>query len=204
MNAPQMDVHGPSRWSLPATIATIVISIAAIAFVAMREREISLSFTQSELLDKLDRRLPWSKTYLFIFEVTLDNPRVDLLDGDDRIVGGVDVTLNVYLADEPVPLGGAVDMSGGVRYEPETGSFFLTDPRVENVRIAGVPDRYANRANEAISLALQDFYNEQPIYVLSPHDARTATARLVLKDVYVENEKLFLKMSLGRGASSRS
>ena len=202
MNIRHSNALATPRGRLPAIIAAAAIAIAAVAFVAFREREIVLGFTENELLEKLDGQLPWSKTYLFIFEVTLDNPRVVLAEGSDRISGGVDVTLNVYLSDQPTPIEGAVDMSGGVRYEPETGSLFLTDPHVENVRIAGVPDRYANRANEAISLALRDFYDARPIYVLSRKDARTAAARLLLKDVYVRDGKLLLKLSPARGASS--
>jgi hypothetical protein len=191
------------RRLLPAVVVGALSLVAAI-YLSLRDRVVELTFTEDQLLAQFEKLLPWTERYLFIFEVTLDNPRIDLIDGDNRISGGVDVTLNVYLSDQPAPLGGAVDISGGVRYEPETGSFYLTDPHVENVRIAGVPDRYANRANEAISFALEDFYKARPIYVLSPHDARTSAARLVLKDVYVEDEKLFLKMSLAPTARSGS
>lgn len=194
---------GNSLWRLAVVVFLGVSALVSIGYFLLRDREIILSFTEHQLLDEIDTRLPWSERYLFIFEVAFDNPRIDLVENSDRISGGLDVTLNIYLNDEPIPLGGAVDLSGGVRYEPASGSFYLTEPKVEQVRIVGVPDRLANKANEAISFALQDFYETRPIYVLTLDDVGTAAARLLLKDVYVSEEKLFVRMSLSPDVQSK-
>ncbi len=179
-------------------ILAVVVIAAASAFYLLRDKEFTLRFSEPQLRERLDNQLPWSERYLFIFEVTLDNPRVDLIEGSDRVAGGLDATLNIFINNNPQPLSGAVDMSGAVSYASEEGAFYLVDPQVENVRIAGIPDRYANTANEAISKALAAFYQERPIYKLDELDARHRTAKLLLKDVVVKDEHLVVTLALDK------
>ena len=62
-------------------------------------------FTESELQEKLGERLPLTKKYLYVFDVTLDEPRVDLTEGSERIAAGIDVVLNINLGSSTTPLG---------------------------------------------------------------------------------------------------
>ncbi len=180
-------------------VVAIGLLVAGAVFL-FSQRDFVLRFSETDLRERVDDRLPWTKRYLFIFEVTVDNPRIDLVDGSDRVAGGVDLQLNIDFGDSDIPLGGAVDVAGGVRYQAENGEFYLTDPEIENIRIQGVPDRFANQANVAISLALAEFYRTRPIYSLDDTDASHLAARLVLKDVTVEDEHLVV--TLGRRKSS--
>ncbi len=182
---------------LLAPIILLVFAGLAAAFFLLRDNDIKFRFSEPQLRDRLDEQLPWSERYYFIFEVTLDNPRIDLIEGSDRIAGGLDATLNIYINNNPRPLSGAVDLSGGLRYAREEAAFYLTDPVVEQIRIAGVPDAYANKANEAVSKALGAFYRSRPVYVLSESEVSHQTARLLLKDVIVKDEHLVVTMGLG-------
>ena len=174
--------------------------LVAGAFFWMSEKDFVFRFSEADLRERVDDRLPWSERYLFIFEVTVDNPRIDLVDGSDRVAGGVDLLLNIDFGNGDVPLAGAVDVIGGVEYQSKNGEFFLVDPEIENIRIQGVPDRFSNQANAAISLALSEFYRVRPIYSLDDTDASHLAARLVLKDVIVEDEHLVV--TLGRKENS--
>ncbi len=176
----------------------LIIAVAAAAFFFLRDQEFTYRFTESQLRERLENQQPWSERYFFIFEVSLDNPRIDLIEGSDRVAGGLDATLNIHINNNPRPLGGAVDLSGGVRYVREEAAFYLTDPVVENVAIQGVPDAYANKANEAISKALHAFYRSRPIYTLEGTDASKMAARLLLKEVVVENEELVVTLALAK------
>ncbi|MEO1251923.1 MAG: DUF1439 domain-containing protein [Pseudomonadota bacterium] len=181
---------------LITTVIAGLLVIGAGAFFLLRDTTYTLKFSETDLRAQLEDRLPFSEDYLFIFNVTLENPRVDLIEGSDRIAGGLDTVVNVKLGDEPLPISGAIDLSGGLRYAPEEGAFYLTDPRIETVRLAGVPDRHANRANSALSLALAEFYRERPIYILSDDDMRQRAARLVLRDIEVKNEVLHVELGM--------
>ena len=179
-----------------AGLLLLILALIAAAFFFLRDREFTYRFSETDLRERLDDRLPWSESYYLIFEVTVDNPRIDLIEGSDRVAGGVDATLNITINNNPRPLSGAVDLSGAVKYVREEAAFYLADPQVENVRIAGIPDRYANRANEAISKALSAFYKSRPIYTLEGTEASKQAARLLLKDVTVKDEHLIVTLAL--------
>ncbi len=184
------------------TIILLVIAAGAAAFFFLRDQEFVFRFSEADLRERLDDQLPWSERYYLIFEVTVDNPRIDLIEGSDRVAGGVDATLNITINDNPQPLSGAVDLSGSVRYVREEAAFYLADPQVENVRIAGIPDRYANRANQAISNALGAFYKSRPIYTLEGTEAADRAARLLLKDVTVKDEHLVVTLALDQSTDN--
>ena len=50
--------------------------------------------------------------------------------GTNRINAGLDVTLNIKIKDMKKPLGGSIDILGGVKYSQNDGSFFLKDPQL--------------------------------------------------------------------------
>ncbi|MEO1240677.1 MAG: DUF1439 domain-containing protein [Pseudomonadota bacterium] len=176
-------------------LIAIILLGAGVLFLISRNDYV-FRFSEADLRERVDQRLPWTKRYLFIFDVTVDNPRIDLVEGSDRVAGGVDILLNITLGGGELPLGGAVDVSGSVLYQSKDGEFFLTDPEIESVRVQGVPERFSNQANEAISMALREFYRTRPIYSLQGTDASHVAARLVLKDVVVEDEHLVVTLGL--------
>ena len=94
------------------------------------------------------------------------------------------------------PLGGSVDVSGGVRYDSGRGAFFLTEPVIERVAVQGIPEKYAGKAREALTMALAAYYAERPIYTLNATDARQAAGRLVLRKVDIENRELVVTLGL--------
>lgn len=181
------------RWFLSAFV--VVFMAGSLIFVASK-KDYVFRFSESQLQEKLNARIPWSQSYLFIFDVTLDNPRVDLIDGSDRVAGGIDVLLNIKIGDSAAPLRGAVDLSGDVEYRSEEGAFYLTDPVIEALRIAGVPERYSDRTHHVISLALAEYFKTRPIYSLEGTDASKVAARLLLKDVMVKDEHLIVTLGV--------
>ena len=95
-----------------------------------------------------------------------------------------------------------MDVSGGVRYAPDEGAFYLTNPQIENVQLQGIPARFANHANYALSLALSEFYRDRPIYRLSEADAKHAATKFVLRDVVVKDETLHVTLGLKKDQSA--
>ena len=178
-----------------ALASTALLGVILTLFL-LQGKEFVLRISEDELQTKMDESLPLTKTYLFVVDVTLSNPRVDLIEGSDRINTGLDVTLNIKIEGQDQELGGAVDISGGVRYEPTTGEFFVIDPVVENLAIEGLPEEFTNQANDAVGSVLKAYYESYPIYTLRRTDMKKAAARLLLKSVVVENEKLVITLEL--------
>ena len=172
------------------------MALAIGAYFYFSDKEYVFRFSEADLQDRLNAAMPVRKTYLFIFVIVLDNPRVTLIDGTERVHGGLDITLNLYREDVSVPLGGAIDVSGGIRYDSATGQLFLTDPAIEHVAVQGMPAGEAEIANKALTWALGEYYRERPIYTLSYTDVRQAAAKLVLKNVVVKNGELVITLGI--------
>ncbi len=185
-------------------ILVVLGLIGAAAFWALSGRDYVFQFSEDDLRGQLDSRLPYEGRHLYVFDVTLDNPRIDLVEGADRVAGGVDVVVATTFAGRELSFSGAADMSGGVRYDAEQRAFFLKDPVVERMQLGGVPDAYANKANEAISVALREFYRTRPLYVLEPDTAAKSAAHLFLKDVAVKDEQLVVTLGLNKTASEEA
>lgn len=182
---------------------TIIVSLAAVALLLggayyfLYGRKFVYRLSQTELQDALSARLPIQRTYLFVIQVTLDHPRVVLVEGSDRVNAGLEIAVNVQLGESGVPLTGSVDASGGIRYEPSEGKFYLTSPMIERLSLQGIPEKYASRASTALSLALSEYYASHPIYTLNSFDAKQAAAKLTLKSVTVEHQQLVVTLGIG-------
>jgi hypothetical protein len=181
-----------------ATIILIALLIitAGLTFYYFSEKEYVFRLTESQIQEKLNKNLPLTKSYLFIFQVTLDNPRVTLTNGSKRVGAGLDVILNIQIGNESKPLSGSIDVSGGVKYLPDKGQFFLTDSVIENLKVEGVPAKYTEKVNSVLTKALAIYYAEHPIYSLRASDVKQAAVRLVLKDVIIQNSELVVTLGI--------
>lgn len=178
------------------TISIIILIVLAVsAYFYFSGREYTIKITEEQIKEKLGEKLPLTKDYLYIFEVTLDNPRVSLTNGHNKIDVGLDIFLNIKI-NKGKPLGGSIDASSGVKYVPEKGQFFLTDPVVENIKVQGVQEKHVDKVNKALSTALSRYYETHPIYTLKQKDIKQAAAKLVLKDVYIKDKELIIKLGI--------
>lgn len=174
----------------------IVVVIIASTYNYFSKKEFIFHFSESQIQEKLNEKLPITKTYLLIFQVTLNNPRVNLKDNAKKVNAGLDVALNIKAGNEIKSLKGSLDVSTGIKYVKEQGEFFLDDPIIERVVIQGIPDQYTAMINSALTKALVAYYADRPIYTLSATDAKHLTAKLVLKNVIIENHELVVTLGI--------
>ncbi len=167
-----------------------------IAYQYFSGREFVYQFPEAQIHEMLSTRMPFEKTYFFIFTVVLDNPRVDLVNGSDRVNAGLDVTLNIKVDNEPEPLGGTIDVSSGLAYSPDEGAFYLVDPVIESLGVQGIPEKYADRTRQVLARAISEYYAVQPVYRIRADDPARAAARLLLKRVVVENQELVVVLGI--------
>lgn len=174
----------------------VILSIVAVAYFYFSGKEYVVRIPESNIRQKLEEKLPLTKTYLFIIQVTLKNPRVNLKNGSKRVNAGLDVVLNVAIGKNPKPLGGTVDASGGIDYLFEKGEFYLTNPIIENFEIQGIPSKYMDKVNEALTKALAEYYSKNPVYTLRATEAKQVAARMVLRNVIVENKEMVVTLGI--------
>ena len=182
----------------PVIIILLLFIFAVVggAFYYFSGKEYVYRFTESQIQEKLSTKLPFTRTFLFIFQVTLDHPRVSLANNSQRMSAGLDVVLDIRVGNDAKPLGGTLDVSGGIKYVPERGEFFLTDPVIERLVFQGIPDKYLEKVNLVLARALTAYFAERPIYALSVANTKQLAARLVLKRVVVENHELVVTLGI--------
>lgn len=166
------------------------------AYIYFSDKEYVVTIPEQVIREKLDSKLPLKKTYLLIFDVTLDNPRVDLIAGSNRINTGLDIELNIKIDNHEKPLGGKVDASGDLRYAPSEGAFYLVNPVIENLLIQGLPENYSDKISKVFEKALKNFYSSRPIYTLKASDTKPAAARLILKTLQIQEEAVIVTLGI--------
>jgi len=181
--------------SIVAVFALLAVGAAA-AYLAIHGKEYVYRIPEQVLRERLRARLPTTKTYLVLFQVTLDHPRISLEDGSDRVDAGIDVALNLRVDNAIKRLVGSLDFSGGIRYSPETGEFFLTEPIIQSLKIEGLPDRYTDLSKKLLARALKDFIANHSVYSLSTTDATELGIRLALKRVIVKDHELIVTLGV--------
>lgn len=179
-----------------AGLLLAVLVVAAGAYVFMMGKEYPLRFSEAEIQQRLSEKLPLTKTYLLIFQITVQNPRVQLKSGSDRVNAGIDITTRIRLGNQSTDLGGSVDVVAGIRYDAASGNFFLVDPVIERLSMEGIPEQYRTSFAAALSQALDAFYATRPIYTLNALDTKRGLAKAVLKRVVVVDGHLNVVLGL--------
>lgn len=75
----------------------VLLAVAAGAYYLTRGGTVVLSFTEAELQERAAALPPYTRTYLGVVQVTVENPRVSLVEGADRVRAGSDVEVGVGL-----------------------------------------------------------------------------------------------------------
>lgn len=181
-------------------IALLVASVLVVAligtYIYFSGKEYLVIISEKEIREKLNATLPLKKLYLFVFEITLDNPRVDLVEASNRINAGFDVVLNIKIGSESKPIGGTIDASGALKYVPAEGAFYLVDPIIENLSFQGLSETYAKKVSNAAEKALVNFYSDHPLYILKASDVKQAAAKLILKNLVIRNEAIEVTLGI--------
>jgi Protein of unknown function (DUF1439) len=173
----------------------LVVSLVG-AYFYFSGKEYIIRIPEKDIQVKMNEKLPITKSYFLIFQVTLENPRVMLEEGSNRVNAGLDTILNITVENQPKPLGGSLDISGNIKYVDESGEFYLVDPVIEKFNIQGIPEIYTDKANSVITKALSEFYAKHPVYTLSALNAKESAAKMVLKKIIIENKELVVTLGI--------
>jgi hypothetical protein len=167
---------------------------SAIVGCRLYDRGIVIEITQQQIQERLAESFPISRDYLVVLRLTLSDPEVALKEGSDRIGFGVSATTNIKVNGED--LRGKVGLTSGVRFERDEGTLLLVDPKVEQVAISLLPQRYEEEVLLAANLAADEFLEGYEIYNLDRTDLKRL-AKLVLQEAAVKNGVLRVKLGLG-------
>ncbi|MDR3351987.1 MAG: DUF1439 domain-containing protein [Zoogloeaceae bacterium] len=140
-----------------------------------------LRIPQETLEAKLAERLPVTGSFLSVFRLRLENPRIRLDAGSGRIylrldaqvwVGGKEPARGKELAR------GEIEASGGIRHMRPEGALYLEAPRIERMRLDGIPAATLAPLQAALAEILSEHCAKHPIYVLDSQEHTFFTLEL--------------------------
>ena len=148
--------------------------------------EASIDIDQAQLQQRVDARFPQKNCAMMVACLTLSSPVVTLADGSPRI--GLSADVLVSLGHREMP--GKVAFSGVLRYVRYEGDFYLDDVQVDNFSLTGFPPDLVQVVKVRGPAALRRALEGHPIYTLKGDTARSALAKLAVRDVKVVNGKV--------------
>ncbi len=175
-------------------VLAALIVLGAAGYWFLRGRIFAITITQEQIQAQLDQKFPIDKAMLLVLKLTLQNPKVHLHEGSERIDFSVDALLTTVV--EGKQLKGSAALSGLVRYDPGHGQFFFDDARVDDLAIAGLSERYHEQAVKLATLAVREYVQGKPLYTLDQADVKQSLAKLTLRSVRVVGGRLVVAMGL--------
>jgi hypothetical protein len=185
--------------AIKATFAVLVIALvvsAGIPGCSLTREGYVIKITPDEIQKKLDAAFPISKQYLVLLKLTLKDPSVTLREGSDRIGFGVTASTNVSVNGED--LAGRAHVTAGIRFNREEASLSLVDPVVESLDISLLPEKYRDEVMTAAGIAAKEYLDDYEVYRLEASGLKAKVAKLVLKNVVVEQGVLKITLGLGK------
>ena len=145
-----------------------------------------------ELTERLAKRTPLEKDLAGLVGATLTNPSVfaDTAGDRTRLAASFHVELKLPLSNKS--LFGTMTLSGVPRFDADKQAIFLTDAKLDRVRIDRMPDALAESLAKFATQFARDQFSEKPIYLLKESDAKRLGDALRRARVEVKPEGLLL------------
>ena len=155
-----------------ATIALCAVGfgLAACAVIPLVSREINFSYR--ELTERVEKRFPVERNLGGLLNVSLSRPRIDVVRNEDGTLAGasinarrvrtsVDVAVKLPLSNKV--MNGTLVLSGVPQYDVSARSIYLSDIRVERMRVDNMPDALAAALAKAATQFAKDGFEEKPL-----------------------------------------
>ncbi|ARU54678.1 hypothetical protein OLMES_0575 [Oleiphilus messinensis] len=157
----------------------------------------TIRLSERQLLARLQKPFPIKKNYLFIFDLTLDNPRLDLhaYSDDQRFLIGLDVLVHLGAGSSEV-FQGALDIRTGLAFDNRDGTIALTQPEVYQLIIKGLPEGITEPGRMVINEIVNRTFDHLPVYQLEAETRSGKTLRRMIRDVRVGQGEIIVHLGV--------
>lgn len=167
--------------SIIKSVFTLVILACSIVFPA---QALTVTFTEAELQEKVLKVMPLVKNTSF-FSVELTNPVLTLAKDKNEI----GLQLNVKLLTGGLESSGYTRLTGSLSYKAEDAAFYVTNMKVHEVQIEGMPDVFTPQIMQMAEQVVNPVLAKMPIYKLKD-DLTQTMIKAVLESIEVRNKAL--------------
>lgn len=164
-----------------------LLFLAVALLIAGCQARLRVALTAPEIERELSKSFPVQRELGGVLVVELSEPKVVLQPGSDRI--GLKLNASAGLSMLRVP--GSVTVSGKLRYRQEDQQFFLDEPEVMSVQLAGLPEAQQPALLDTINVALKAVLPTVPI-----HKLEEGGSKMFLRAVRVEDGQVIAELGL--------
>jgi len=173
------------------------------AYTKLKEGS-TFRISAGQINSALEKKFPVEKTHLKIIHTVLDQPRVILKEGEDK----VQIEATAHVSAKPIEVGSfqfgtnktysaTVRIQGAISLEAAEGKFFFTEAELVSVDSEKkVPEKLREPLRKAVSLIAKETFKRVPVYTLKEGERSQNLAKMMLKDVRVENGQVALTIQL--------
>jgi hypothetical protein len=133
------------------------------------------TFSQAQLQSALERKFPFNKRYMALFDIELSNPRLTLDAARNRVAVQFDARIDNQVFFRQ-PLAGRFALDSALRYDPETRSVVLQDPVVQQFDVTGLPAQYARQLSAVGGILAEQLLQGYPLHTFKPDELRLGGA----------------------------
>lgn len=173
----------------------IGVVIAGVAIFWVSKKGLTIPLTESFLNNQLEQQFPIEETYMLIFHLELNNPKVHLDSGSDKLGLMLDAFLRIGTKGAD-PYKGNIDVATDLRFDQNKGTLYLVNPEVKDFGVDGIKEKDAQKAIIAVNMALNGLLQDFPIYTLDQTDRAQKAAKMLLKDIKIEHGRLKIVFGL--------
>jgi len=175
------------------SVASFVVLIS-ILFVALKGRDLEVKISAEEIQAAIDNKPPKPKTFAGVCSLCVDNTRVELKKGSDRITVAMDLEVKIPLLSRLKDLTAKATVSAQVSYAREEYRFYIREPVLESLTLPSVPEKYTTYLEAASRAAALFHIGDIPIYTIKDKNLKTRVTRAVLEQVAVEDGMLVVTL----------
>ena len=149
-------------------------------------------FDEQQIQNHIAKQFPrhWDAR---IITLSLDQPRVRLPKGHDRLVLDLNVTAD-GLGMHNQPLGHVV-LESGVRFSHPQQAVFLDEPSLLDIQVSGLPDSLTGTLRGALNKAITAYASNEPIYVVNRQLLAALPKNRQIGATYLEDGKLVVELA---------
>ncbi len=176
-----------------ARIAVVAMMFSPIGLSACEDEGLSINVSEKQIESKMEGYFPLHKEALLgQLQLDLQQPDLILKDGSER----AELVLQSKVTTAGSVWPGQIRLSFGLDYAADTGTFYLVEPRVEDMNMSGVPLQVSTGVTRYLLPVVQQYLTRVPVYTLKPQNSTgQKMARQTLKKVAIKDRNL--KVTLG-------
>jgi len=158
------------RWLAAAGVAALTTTGWLAGCSVFRDE---YTFSQSQLQAALEKKFPFNKRYMELFDIQLANPQLTLDAAHNRVTVAFDATIDNRLFFRQ-PLTGRFALDSALRYDQPSRSLVLQDPEVRQFDVQGLPSQFSRQLNALGGILSEQLLQGYPLYTFKPEQLRLA------------------------------